>query len=44
VRILRAEYLVDAEPLTKMKGQPFTAGEVQHAILERLDSMGGGRS
>jgi len=44
VRILRAEYLVDAEPLTKMKGQPFTAGEVQHAILERLDGMGGGRS
>jgi 2-oxoglutarate ferredoxin oxidoreductase subunit alpha len=44
VRILRAEYLVDAEPLSKMKGQPFTAGEIQHAIGERLAELEGGRS
>jgi 2-oxoglutarate ferredoxin oxidoreductase subunit alpha len=44
VRILRAEYLVDAEPLSKMRGQPFTAGEIQHAIGERLVALEGGRS
>ena len=40
-RILRAEYLVDAEVLSKVKGQPFTAGEIQHAIEQRLDELAG---
>jgi 2-oxoglutarate ferredoxin oxidoreductase subunit alpha len=39
VRILRAEYLVDAQPLSKVKGQPFTAGEIQFAITEALDGL-----
>jgi len=39
VRILRAEYLVDAQPLSKVKGQPFTAGEIQVAITEALDGL-----
>ena len=40
-RILRAEYLVDAEVLSKVKGQPFTAGEIQHAIEQRLAELAG---
>jgi len=40
-RILRAEYLVDAEVLSKVKGQPFTAGEIQLAIDQRLDELAG---
>ena len=40
-RILRAEFLVDAEVLSKVKGQPFTAGEIQHAINQRLDELAG---
>jgi 2-oxoglutarate ferredoxin oxidoreductase subunit alpha len=37
VRMVRAEFLVDARSVTKVKGQPFTAGELEHAILEALD-------
>ena len=40
-RILRAEFLVDADVLSKVKGQPFTAGEIQHAINQRLDELAG---
>ncbi len=35
-RLVRAEFLVDARSVTKIKGQPFTAGELEHAILEEL--------
>ena len=41
VRILRAEYLVDAQPLSKVKGQPFTAGEIEFAIGEAIDALSG---
>ena len=40
VKVLRAEYLVDARPLSKVKGQPFTAGEIEHAISEALAELG----
>ena len=36
-RLLRAEYLVDARSVSKVKGVPFTAGELETAILEALD-------
>ncbi|HEY5153215.1 MAG TPA: 2-oxoacid:acceptor oxidoreductase subunit alpha [Acidimicrobiales bacterium] len=36
-RLLRAEYLVDAKSVTKVKGVPFSAGELEQAILEALD-------
>ena len=36
-RLLRAEYLVDAKPVTKVMGQPFTAGELTQTILGELD-------
>ncbi len=35
-RLLRAEYLVDAHSVNKVKGVPFTAGELEQAILEEL--------
>jgi 2-oxoglutarate/2-oxoacid ferredoxin oxidoreductase subunit alpha len=36
-RILRAEFLVDAKSVSKVKGVPFTAGELEHSILGALD-------
>ena len=35
-RVVRAEFLVDAKPITKIQGQPFKAGEIEHAIVEHL--------
>ncbi len=37
VTLLRARYLLPAEPLTKVTGLPFKIEEIQHAILERLE-------
>jgi len=36
VKLLRAEYLVDAESLTKIAGQPFRITELVEAVEERL--------
>jgi 2-oxoglutarate ferredoxin oxidoreductase subunit alpha len=36
-RLLRAEYLVDAQSISKVMGQPFTAGELHAHILGALD-------
>jgi 2-oxoglutarate ferredoxin oxidoreductase subunit alpha len=35
-RIIRAEYLVDVECVSKVQGQPFGAHEIEEAILRRL--------
>lgn len=35
-RIVRAEYLVDATPISKVQGLPFTSAELEHAIQEAL--------
>ncbi|HAP76368.1 MAG TPA: 2-oxoglutarate ferredoxin oxidoreductase subunit alpha, partial [Acidimicrobiaceae bacterium] len=35
-RIVRAEYLVDAKPVTKVQGLPFTSAELEAAIQETL--------
>jgi 2-oxoglutarate ferredoxin oxidoreductase subunit alpha len=35
-RIVRAEYLVDARPVTKVAGLPFTAAELESAITAAL--------
>jgi 2-oxoglutarate ferredoxin oxidoreductase subunit alpha len=37
VTVLRAEFLVSAEPLNKVNGQPFKIGEIEDAITSRLD-------
>jgi 2-oxoglutarate ferredoxin oxidoreductase subunit alpha len=36
VRLLRAEYLVDAKSYTKIQGLPFRAAEIETEILKRL--------
>jgi 2-oxoglutarate ferredoxin oxidoreductase subunit alpha len=36
VKLVRAELLVDARPLSKVSGQPFRAGEIESAILDDL--------
>jgi len=41
VRHLRAEYLIDAEPLNKVAGQPFKIGEILAAIHQTLDKLNG---
>ncbi|MDP1804001.1 MAG: hypothetical protein Q8K72_02435 [Acidimicrobiales bacterium] len=35
-RLVRAEYLVDAKSVTKVRGVPFTASELEVAILDTL--------
>lgn len=41
VTVLRAEYLVAAEPLNKVNGQPFKIAEIEAAIQDRLDRQPG---
>lgn len=36
VRMIRADFLVDARPLSKMRGKPFQAEEIEAAIVEML--------
>ena len=40
-RLLRAEYLVDAKPITKVQGVPFTALELEQAYAEVLAAANG---
>ncbi len=35
-RLVRAEFLVDARSVTKVRGVPFTAAEIEVAILKEL--------
>ncbi len=35
-KVLRAEFLVDVEPYTKVKGQPLFAAEIEREILDRV--------
>jgi 2-oxoglutarate ferredoxin oxidoreductase subunit alpha len=43
-RLVRAEYLVDARSVTKVQGVPFTALEVETAILDALEVSPNGAS
>jgi 2-oxoglutarate/2-oxoacid ferredoxin oxidoreductase subunit alpha len=36
VKILRAEFLVDADSVTKVEGVPFFADELEAEIMERI--------
>jgi 2-oxoglutarate ferredoxin oxidoreductase subunit alpha len=38
-RLLRAEFLVDARSVTKVRGVPFTASELEQAILDTLGGL-----
>ncbi|HEY8547901.1 MAG TPA: 2-oxoacid:acceptor oxidoreductase subunit alpha [Acidimicrobiales bacterium] len=37
--VLRAEFLVDAKAVTKVRGLPFTASELEQAILDHLSGV-----
>ncbi len=37
-KLVRAEYLVDAQSLTKVQGLPFSATEIENQIVEMLDA------
>jgi 2-oxoglutarate ferredoxin oxidoreductase subunit alpha len=37
VDLVRAKYLVDAKSITKVRGVPFTAGEIKNMIMEAFD-------
>jgi len=43
-RVIRAEYLVDAKAVTKVQGIPFTAVQVETAILDALGVSSNGAS
>lgn len=36
VKIIRSEYLIDAQPLDKIKGLPFASTEIKEGVLELL--------
>lgn len=36
--LLRARYLVDAKSISKVRGAPFTAGELERAMIEALEA------
>jgi 2-oxoglutarate ferredoxin oxidoreductase subunit alpha len=36
VKVIREKFLIDAKGLNKIKGMPFTAGEIKKAIVETL--------
>lgn len=38
-RLVRADYLVDARPLSKMQGLPFTISELEHAITAAIEEV-----
>ena len=38
-KLVRAEFLVDAKSVTKVQGAPFTAGELEQAILDHLGGL-----
>jgi 2-oxoglutarate ferredoxin oxidoreductase subunit alpha len=38
VRIIRSEFLIDAKPLSKIKGLPFSSTEIKQEALKYLQS------
>ncbi len=40
VKVLRAEYLVDAKPVTKIQGQPFLVSELADTIADAVGALG----
>ena len=37
IKLIRDRYLVDAQPLNKIKGMPFMAHEIKTAILNMIN-------
>jgi 2-oxoglutarate ferredoxin oxidoreductase subunit alpha len=42
-KVLRAEFLLDARAVTKVRGLPFTAAEIEAAILDAFAQTGADR-
>ncbi|MDO5655584.1 MAG: 2-oxoacid:acceptor oxidoreductase subunit alpha [Flavobacteriaceae bacterium] len=38
IKVLRDKFLIDAKPLNKTKGTPFTAPEIYKAVIENLET------
>jgi 2-oxoglutarate/2-oxoacid ferredoxin oxidoreductase subunit alpha len=38
VKLVREKYLIDAVPLNKIKGVPFTSGEIREAVLNLMNN------
>ncbi len=38
VKLIRAEFLIDAKPINKVMGQPFTAGELERELLAYIEA------
>lgn len=38
VRIIRDKFLIDAQPLNKIQGQPFTTVEIKNKVIEMLNA------
>jgi 2-oxoglutarate/2-oxoacid ferredoxin oxidoreductase subunit alpha len=38
-RIVRADYLIDARPVSKVQGLPFTIAELEHAIITAVEEV-----
>jgi hypothetical protein len=36
---VRARYLIDAEPLSKVQGRPFTSEEIEAAVVDLFARM-----
>jgi hypothetical protein len=36
--LIRARYLIDARPFTKIQGKPFKESEIFHAIKAQLEA------
>ena len=36
-KLVRAEFLVDAQSLTKVQGLPFSAAEIETKLVEMID-------
>jgi len=37
-KLVRAEFLVDAQSLTKVQGSPFSGAEIEAKIVEMIDA------
>ena len=38
-RLVRSEFLVDAQVLSKVQGSPFRVGEIEQAILDEIERL-----
>ena len=42
IKVLRAEFLIDAKPITKVTGLPFTGAEIVNAVTAQVGNTNNG--